>query len=164
MPKPTSGEPSDPDGCGCGCWLILTLSLLIGVAVAWLQTINTEDAWEYCSGLGPPFAEDIANTGQVWLGSLVLRIVCYSLCFPVGIALGQRICRTRPAVVKGTIGCTLGLVICVLAFWGDYALNNGMTHGFYLSSPCPGGRPPWWPTWLPLRITGHCVGELCNGH
>jgi hypothetical protein len=142
---------------------MLIVSPLVGVAVAWLQNVNIKNAWAYCSDLASPVADEVANTGQVWLGSLVLRIICYSLCFPVGIAIGRWICRTRPRVVKVAVGCALGLVICALAFWIDYALNNGMTHGLYLPSLCPDGRPPWWPTWLPLRITGHCVGEICNG-
>lgn len=143
---------------------MLFVGPLIGVVLAVLQTVNTVDAWDYCSALAPDVANDVANKGQVWLGSLLLRVICYSPCLPVGVAIGRRICRTRPRIVTVTAGCALGLVVCALAFWGDYALNNGMTHGFYLPSLCPGGRPPRWPAWLPLRITGHCVGEICNGH
>ncbi|MGI5233616.1 hypothetical protein [Actinoallomurus sp. CA-142502] len=139
---------------GLGCALLI-LSPLIGAALALLQNANIEDAWVHCSGLAPEVANDIADTGQVWLGSLVLRAIGYSLCPPVGIIVGLWICRRRTRVVRVTVACALALVICALAFWGDYALNNGMTHGFYLPSLCPGGRPPWWPAWLPLRITGH---------
>lgn len=165
VPELTSHEPSGWDGCGCGSgYAVLILSPLIGVALALLQDANISNAWAYCSGLAPEVANDIANTGQDWLGALALRVICYSLCLPVGVAIGWRICHTRTLIVKVTVGCVLGVVICALAFWGDYAFNNGMTHGFYLPSMCPGGRPPWWPAWLSLRITGHCVGELCNGH
>jgi uncharacterized protein YneF (UPF0154 family) len=131
---------------GRGCALFL-LSPLIGAALALLQNANIEDAWVRCSGLAPEVANDIADTGQVWLGSLVLRAIGYSLCLPVGIAVGLWICRRRTRVGRVTVACALVLVTC--------ALNNGMTHGFYLPSLCPGGRPPWWPAWLPVRITGH---------
>jgi hypothetical protein len=141
-----------PSGCPWGCLTVIA-SATIGVTLAWLQNENTLNAWDYCSNLAHQVATDLADQGQVSVFSLLGRVVIYSLCLPLGILIGRLSTRGHSAVIRAIAGLIGGLAICALAFWGDYALNNGMLHGFYLPSRCPGGRPPWWPSWLPLRIS-----------
>jgi hypothetical protein len=159
----TMPEPVQKARASLPAGLLIILGLVIGVTLAILQDVNTIDAWSYCSNLAPQVSNDIANTGQVWLGSLLLRVFVYTVGFLMGAGIAWPSCRRRSLAVRVVAGCALGLMICALAFWSDYALNNGMAHGFYLPSRCPGGRPPWWPIWLPLRVSGRCAGELCNG-
>jgi hypothetical protein len=157
-PEPVQEGRTALSGC-----LLIVLGPVIGMALAVLQDVNTVDAWSYCSNLGVQVSSDIANTGQVWLGSLLLRAVVYAVGFLVGVGIAWLVCRRCSLTVRAVASCALGLIVCALVFWGDYALNNGMTHGFYLPSRCPGGRPPWWPALLPLRVSGRCIGELCSG-
>jgi hypothetical protein len=57
--------------------------------------------------------------------------------------------RSAPARAAAVVG--VSVLFDVLAFWADYALNNGLGP-MYVSAQCPHARPPWWPSWVPLRI------------
>lgn len=136
-----------------GC-LVTIACVPIGIALAWLQNRNIEHAWSYCSNLPSAITPDIANTGQVGLIPFLVRAVVYSACLPLGVFVGQLIVRRRAGWVRAVSAIIIGVVVCGAVFVGDYAIDNGMRPGLYIASRCPAGHAPWWPSWLPLHVSG----------
>ncbi|MFD5466371.1 hypothetical protein ACFWIQ_26595 [Kitasatospora sp. NPDC127059] len=118
------------------------------------QNDNILDTWTYCSGYATEVAVDTSPHSGVEVGEdlTTLRILLYGLSLPVGFGLGRLLTWGRSRRAAIIVGCLLGMLLCAALFVGDFALHNGEAPDFYLPERCPGGRPPWWPGWLPMRV------------
>jgi hypothetical protein len=118
-----------------------------------LQNDNILDAWSYCSNLANEVAVDTApHSDVVGLGHVLLQGLLYTLAFPAGFGFGRLVMRGQSRRAAIIVACLFGVLLCAALFVGDFALNNGEAPGFYLPERCPAGRPPWWPSWLPLHV------------
>lgn len=136
-------------GCVAGCLLAL-LAVSGGFALAVLQNTVIVDGWSYCFGMP---AGAVVDSGEAFgLGfDLLFRIPGYGLCLGAGMAAGMWATRGRPILVRILAVLGLALLFAAMAFYADYAVNNGLGP-MYVSLRCPHGRPQWWPSWVPLRI------------
>lgn len=130
------------------------LALVLGIALMVLQSDNILDTWTYCANEATEVAVDTSphSGAEVDISFGFQQALVYTACFPVGFALGRLVMRRRPRPAAIVVACLLGAAVCAAAFVGDYALHNGEAAGFYLPDRCPGGRPPWWPEPLPMRV------------
>lgn len=143
------GELSSPRGCVAGC-LLAVVAGLGGFALAVLQNNGIVASWSYCFGM--PAGAVVDSGDSLGLGfDFLFRVSGYGICLAAGMAVGMWATRRRPRLVRILAGFGLALLFAALAFWADYALNNGLGP-MYVSPRCPQGRPPWWPSWVPLRI------------
>lgn len=151
-------EEADPEdsgsGCGFGCALAI-IALIVGIGLAWYQSKNIEDTWAYCMHADPDSVElpQGQDVGQASWSALFIRIAAYSLCFSLSFYGGRKIMRRRSsaaAIISGTIA---SIALCSVLFVSDFALFNGMSRVSNIEKYCPDGRPPWWPSLLPERVS-----------
>ncbi|MCP2341592.1 hypothetical protein [Actinomadura rupiterrae] len=126
-------------------------ALLGGFALGALQNRDIIGGWTYCSGLAAGAVVDSGDSFGLGFGLLFFRLPGYTLCLVIGGAAGMRLTRGRPRSVRVAAALAGAFLLAGLAFWGDYALNNGLGP-MDVSRRCPQGRPPWWPSWVPLSI------------
>jgi hypothetical protein len=133
-----------------GC-LVAVSAALGGFALAVLQDNSIVDGWSYCSGMAAGGVVDSGESFGLGFEFLFFRVPGYSICLGTGMAVGMWATRGRAPLVRILAVLGLGLLFAALTFWADYAFNNGLG-SMYVSPRCPQGRPPWWPSWVPLRI------------
>ncbi|WP_406210308.1 hypothetical protein OH807_40420 [Kitasatospora sp. NBC_01560] len=132
----------------------IVLALVLGFVVMTWQDSNILDTWTYCSDQATEVAVDTSPHSAVEVGIdlSTLRILGYTASLCLGFGLGRLVMWGRPRGAAIAVGCLLAAAVCAAVFVGDFAVNNGEAPGFYFPGLCPGGRPPWWPSWLPMRV------------
>ncbi|GAA2795998.1 hypothetical protein GCM10010441_21520 [Kitasatospora paracochleata] len=140
-------------GVALGCLGVFLAVVLGFMLMAW-QERTIVDAWTYCSDQAAQVAIDTSPrlAAEVAFDRSTVRLLVYIMCFPVGFGLGRLFMWGRSRRAAIAVGCLLGVAVCAAVFVGDFALNNGEVAGAYLPGRCPGGRPPWWFSWLPMRV------------
>ncbi|WP_055588597.1 hypothetical protein [Peterkaempfera griseoplana] len=137
-------------GCLVGCLPPLA-GLMLGVLTVEAATEVIGRSWSYCMDLSWVPAIETADSPRFGLiGTFPLFLLLDCCCFPVGFWLAWRFLPAPRRGVRAVAGCLAGILLLGAAFTADLMLNVGPKQGMYVHARCPGGRPPWWPAWLPL--------------
>jgi hypothetical protein len=133
----------------------LLVGVPLGLAVMFfLADPIIQSTWSYCMDLPWPFAYDVADSPRFSIvESGLLFLALYLSCFPVGFWLAWRFLAARHHRTRAISACLAGLLLLGGALTTDLVLNVSPPRGQYIHARCPAGRPPWWPTWLPLRTS-----------
>jgi hypothetical protein len=108
--------------------------------------------WSYCMNMAWPVAYDMADSPRFYLLTNLPLITTYCCAFPLGFVLARRfIVPARRGYVRVLTRSVAGLLVLTAVLAGDLVYNVAPPDGKYLSARCPHGRPPWWPTPLPMR-------------
>lgn len=138
------------EGSLVGC-LPLLAGLVLGVLVVETATSVIGTSWAYCMDMPWVPALDIADSPRFSLiGTFPLFMLLDCCCFPAGFWLAWRFLAARRRRLRTIAGCLAGVLLLGGAFTADLMLNVGPKQGMYVHMRCPAGRPPWWPTWMPI--------------
>lgn len=159
------GLGTSRSGCGIGC-AITILGLIVGIGLAWWQNSNIEDTWTYCMHAPVDSVVDASrgqDVSQVSWSALLIRVAAYSLCFLLPFCGARRLGIKRSGVTAMVSGIIASTTLCSVLFISDFALFNGMSRVSNIEKYCPGGRPPWWPSWLPQRVSKTPLSPVYTG-